>query len=58
LDITKVKTVLGWLPVYTFEQAAAQTALWYKAFYDGADIKEFTLKQIKEYQDNIKWNTF
>lgn len=58
LDISKVKNILGWTPVYDFDKAVTATALWYKAFYEGEDIKDFTLKQIQEYQDNIKWKNF
>lgn len=52
LDITKAAKELNWHPVYAFDKAVEQTALWYKHFYDGADIAEFTLKQIKEYTEN------
>jgi len=58
LDITKAKTVLGWKPVYTFDDAIKETALWYKAFYNGENIKDFTLKQINAYQGKIKWNNY
>ncbi|MDR0734621.1 MAG: CDP-glucose 4,6-dehydratase [Elusimicrobiota bacterium] len=50
LDITKAKTQLGWRPVYDFDKAVAATAQWYKNFYAGEDICQFTLAQIGEYK--------
>lgn len=55
LDITKAKTVLGWRPVYTAEQAISQTVAWYKHFYQGEPMQAFTLGQIKQYQESILW---
>ncbi len=53
LDITKAKTLLGWNPVYDFSKSVTLTALWYKAFYDGQDIKALTEKQIKDYMGKL-----
>lgn len=52
LDIEKAFKLLNWRPVYDFDKAVKETALWYKNFYEGADIKAFTLKQISEYREN------
>lgn len=49
LDITKAKTVLGWKPAYTAKEAISRTVSWYKQFYAGADAKELTERQIREY---------
>lgn len=55
LDITKAKTVLGWQPVYTAQEAIAETVAWYKHFYQGEEMLSFTLEQIKKYQERIVW---
>ncbi len=55
LDISKAKEVLGWEPLYTAEQAVEKTIEWYKKFYKGEDMLPFTLKQIKEYEEKLKW---
>lgn len=52
LDIEKAFKLLNWRPVYDFDKAVRETALWYRHFYDGADIKAFTLKQISQYREN------
>ena len=55
LDITKAKTVLGWQPVYTAQQAIAQTVAWYQRFYRGEKMLDFTLSQIEHYEKDIVW---
>ncbi len=57
LNIEKVQKVLGWTPTYTAKEAIKNTVEWYKHFYNkDSDIFKFTLKQIKNYEENIKWN--
>lgn len=56
LNIDKAKKVLGWCPTYNAGQAISNTVEWYKRFYNREDMYEFTLKQIKNYEENIKWN--
>lgn len=55
LDITKAKTVLSWQPVYTAQQAIAQTVAWYQRFYRGEKMLDFTLSQIEHYEKDIVW---
>lgn len=56
LNIEKAERVLGWIPTYTAEDAIKNTVEWYKHFYNkDVDMYEFTMKQIKEYEGNIKW---
>ena len=55
LDITKAKTVLGWQPVYTAQQAIAQTVAWYQRFYRGEEMLDFTLSQIEHYEKDMVW---
>ena len=57
LNVEKAKKVLGWEPTLTAEEAIKNTVEWYKHFYNkDCDICEFTMKQIKNYEDSIKWN--
>lgn len=51
LDITKAKEVLNWHPKYTANEAVQRTVEWYKRFYDGEEMYDFTLSQIKEYEE-------
>lgn len=50
LNVEKAKKVLGWTPSYTADEAIQKTVEWYKKFYNGEDMLDFTLKQIKEYE--------
>ncbi len=53
LSIDKAKEKLGWNPIWNFEQAVRQTALWYRhaneADADPARIAELTREQIREF---------
>ncbi|MDD7578352.1 MAG: CDP-glucose 4,6-dehydratase [Elusimicrobia bacterium] len=55
LDISKAKTVLGWTPTYAAPEAIVKTVEWYKRFYKSEPVRDFTLRQIKEYQERIVW---
>lgn len=57
LNIEKAEKVLNWTPTLTAKEAIRNTVEWYKHFYaKDTDIYEFTMKQIKEYEESIKWN--
>ena len=57
LNIEKAEKVLGWTPTYTANQAIEKTVDWYKHFYaQNTNMYEFTMNQIKEYEESIKWN--
>lgn len=51
LDCAKAHGELQWRPRLNLDVALQWTVEWYKAFYDGADIRQFTEKQIKEYMN-------
>ncbi len=55
LDITKAQEVLGWTPTYSAQEAIAKTIAWYKRFYQGEPMLDFTLEQIHEYEGRIPW---
>jgi CDP-glucose 4,6-dehydratase len=55
LDISKALSALSWKPRYTSAVAIAKTLEWYRAYAEKpAGIKEFTMKQIQDYQQ--QWN--
>lgn len=59
LDPTKANTRLGWMPVYTIEDAIKETVAWYKAYQLNEHLY-ITEKQIQNYiekarQQNIPW---
>lgn len=61
LDITKAKQELGFLPVWTPEQAVAETTRWYREHYNGTDMVEYTKKQINDFVQaarakNLEWS--
>ena len=57
LNVEKAEKVLGWTPTLTAQEAIKNTIVWYKHFYEkDADMYEFTMKQIKDYEESIKWN--
>lgn len=47
LNTQKAQAYLGWLPVWDVEEAAANTALWYKAFYQRDEV--LTVSQLADY---------
>ena len=57
LNIEKAEKVLNWTPTYDANTAIKETVEWYKHFYNQTtDMYEFTMKQIKDYEESIKWN--
>lgn len=50
LNIEKAKNVLGWAPTYKADEAIQATVEWYKRFYSGEKMLEFTMKQIENYE--------
>lgn len=50
LNANKAKEVLGWTPKYNADEAIQKTVDWYKRFYNGENMIEFSLRQIEEYQ--------
>lgn len=49
LSNKKAKSKLGYRPKMGVDEAVALTAQWYKNFYLKKDIKDFSIKQIKQY---------
>jgi CDP-glucose 4,6-dehydratase len=51
LSIDKAQRLLGWTPVWNFEQSVAATAEWYLASGQGAGLLACTHAQIRAYSD-------
>ena len=49
LNIDKVRQLLNWIPIWDFETAMINTVVWYKAFDEGENMREFSINQIKDY---------
>ena len=58
LNIEKANKELHWTPLYNANQAIQLTVDWYKNYYQNNDndMLNFTLNQIKNYEENIVWN--
>lgn len=54
LDTTKVKTVFGWQPRWSVEEAVEKIVEWTKVYFDGGDISAIMDKQINEF---LNWRT-
>lgn len=54
LDCTKAKTGLQWSPQWQLEQALQESVAWYKAWHQGMDMNQFTLKQMTDYQQKYQ----
>ena len=56
LDSTKAQEQLGWRPVYSAAEAVRETVAWYKQFYTaGKEVKNFTARQIQQFQECLPW---
>lgn len=51
LNTDFTNNVLGWIPKYKIDDALKETISWYKRFYDGKDMYNFTVSQIKKYME-------
>jgi CDP-glucose 4,6-dehydratase len=51
LDITKAKKLLGWKPKWPLDTALDKVVEWTKEYKNGADMKNVSLNQIKEYMN-------
>lgn len=54
LDTSKVRTFLGWKPVYNIYETIKRTINWYKYFYNGVEKEKLYKITVKEIWDYIK----
>jgi len=50
LDCSKARVELKWKSIWTLNRTIDETVQWYKAWYNKENMREFTLNQIKSYQ--------
>ncbi|GAF94663.1 unnamed protein product, partial [marine sediment metagenome] len=53
LDSSMAHHHLKWKPVWSFVDALAKTASWYRWWRDGEDMRAFTERQIEEYEAGL-----
>lgn len=49
LDCSKLKSAMGWKPVWNIDKAIEKTVEWSKAYINNDDLDEITNKQIAEF---------
>lgn len=49
LDCSKIKSTLGWKPVWDIEMAVEKSVEWYYEYVSGGDVRAVTERQIKEF---------
>lgn len=54
LDCSKSKTRLHWFPRWHLEETLAAIIDWHRAYRDGQNMHELTLRQVDAYNDTIK----
>jgi CDP-glucose 4,6-dehydratase len=55
LSTDKAHSLLGWAPVWDFDESVFRTTAWYRMSYEGSDshlLREFTLSQINDFSRN------
>lgn len=50
VDAARARQQLGWLPTWDLAHGLAATVAWYRAYARGADMRAFTLAQLREFQ--------
>lgn len=50
LNCEKIRTLLGWNPVWKINEAVEKTVFWYKAWDEQYNMEKFTADQIKEFE--------
>jgi CDP-glucose 4,6-dehydratase len=54
LDATRARSLLGWRPLLSFDEAVTWTADWYRAFWNGDDIGAVTRRQIDAFSERMQ----
>lgn len=53
LDSSLASSYLGWGPVWSIDAALKKTVEWYQRYYQGDDMRSFTVDQLTDYVDAI-----
>jgi CDP-glucose 4,6-dehydratase len=54
LDCSKARMRLGWRPRWPLTAALEKVCSWHKAMAKGADMRDFTLAQIREFESTVR----
>jgi CDP-glucose 4,6-dehydratase len=59
----KAARLLGWQPIYAWDEALAETVAWFKAYQRGDDMAQVTLEQIERYtvcgrEQQLPWTNY
>lgn len=53
LDCSKARAGLHWRPRWNLDKTLEETVNWYKAYAGGEDMQQFSLEQIRAFQDSV-----
>ena len=53
LDASRARSLLGWRPLLSFDEAVTWTADWYRAFWNGDDVALVTRQQIDAFSQRL-----
>lgn len=51
LDCSKAKAKLGWKPLWDIEHTLSRTVAWHKAWLQGVDMCDYTIREINAYME-------
>ena len=54
LDCSKARTLLKWIPKLELEATLNWIVSWYKAYVEGKNMRDITLEQIGQYEEQLK----
>lgn len=55
LDCSKIKTVLGWHPIWSISEALDKVVEWTEIFLKGQSVSDIMYKQIDEYENRLNF---
>jgi CDP-glucose 4,6-dehydratase len=53
IDSSRAREILGWAPRWNLDEGLRASAEWYAAYGEGADMREVTLAQIREFAEEL-----
>jgi CDP-glucose 4,6-dehydratase len=56
LDISKANKLLGWSPKWNLDTSLESIIQWHKNWLNGGNVRNFTIKQIHEYEETLEKN--
>ena len=53
LDCSKAHSEIGWRPAFSIDDTIDWIVDWHKAHHEGAELREFSIRQLREYRDRM-----